>query len=262
MPFRTAARSPFRALSGLFGRAAPEPDPPSAGPLRGELLGAEALADRAREAAGAQRLVAPGRAGRETPLLARLAGTRRILHDAQARLAAEADAGADVGPAGDWLLDNFHVVREHVREVRESLPAGYYRELPELSEGRLAGYPRVYELATTLISHSEGRVDVQNAGLFVAAFQEVAPLTLGELWAVPAMLRLGLLESVRRMALRTVQRLDEGAAADGWAARIDEAAAAGERALAAELRAYADARPRLSPLFVSRLLHQVRLTRH
>jgi len=164
-------------------------------------------------------------------------------------------------PADEWLLDNFHVVREHVREVRESLPAGYYRELPELAGGRLAGYPRVYELATTLISHSEGRVDVQNAGPFVAAFQEVAPLTLGELWAVPAMLRLGLLESVRRMALRTVQRLDEVAAADLWAARIDAAAGAGERTLSGELRAFAGTHPPLSPLFVSRLLHQVRLGR-
>ncbi|MFL5381563.1 MAG: GH36-type glycosyl hydrolase domain-containing protein [Longimicrobiaceae bacterium] len=259
MPFSTAARSSSRAVARLFGRPAPAPLELSAGPLRGELLGAEALAGRARATARAQRLAAPARGARATPLLARLAETRRILDDAHARLAAEAGAGADVGPAGEWLLDNFHVVREHVREVRESLPAGYYRELPELAGGRLAGYPRVYELAITLISHSEGRVDLQNASLFVAAFQEVAPLTLGELWAVPAMLRLGLLESVRRMTLRTVQRLDETEAADAWAARIDTAAATGERALAGELRAFAGTHPPLSPLFVSRLLHQVRL---
>jgi len=249
----------LRAVSRLLGRPAPELSALSAGPLRGELLGAEALAERARASARAHRLAALGHGARDTPLLARLAETRSILHTARARLAAEADARADVGPAGEWLLDNFHVVREHLREVRESLPAGYYRELPELAGGRLAGYPRVYDLATTLISHTEGRVDVHNAGLFVAAFQEEAPLTLGELWAVPAMLRLGLLESVRRMALRTVQRLDETEAADAWAARIDTAAAAGERALASELRAFAETHPPLSPLFASRLLHQVRL---
>jgi cyclic beta-1,2-glucan synthetase len=260
MPFRSA-RASNRALLRLAGRAAPAAGDPSAGPLAGELLGTEALAERARAVARAQRLAAPGRGGRHTPLLARLAETRRILHRAHARLAAEADEGGDVGPAGEWLLDNMHVVREHAREVRESLPAGYYRELPELAGGRLAGYPRVYEVATTLISHTEGRVDAQNAGLFLAAFQEEAPLTLGELWAVPAMLRLGLLESVRRMALRTVQRLDEVRAADAWAARIDAAAADGERALAAEMRAFAAAPPPLSPVFVSRLLHQVRLGR-
>jgi hypothetical protein len=67
-----------------------------------------------------------------------------------------------VGPAADWLLDNYHVVQEHVREVREALPRGYYRELPELTTGPLAGYPRIYEVAITLISHTEGRADAEN----------------------------------------------------------------------------------------------------
>src|SRR5690349_13513029 len=102
MPLSTAARSSYRAVARLFRRPAREAFGPSAGPLRGELLGAEALGTRARAVARAQRLAAPGRGGRGTPLLARLAGTRRILHDAHARLAAEADAGADVGPAGEW----------------------------------------------------------------------------------------------------------------------------------------------------------------
>ena len=116
-----------------------------------------------------------------------------MLEEAQSRLTAS-DGTLDVGPAGEWLLDNYHVVQEHIGEVRESLPGGYYRELPELAHGPLAGYPRVYELAITLISHTEGRVDLDNVTGFVEAFQEVSPLTIGELWAVPAMLRLGLIE--------------------------------------------------------------------
>ncbi|MEZ0336228.1 MAG: hypothetical protein ACAI18_19725, partial [Gemmatimonadales bacterium] len=71
-----------------------------------------------------------------------------------------ADGSSDIGPAGEWLLDNYHVVVEHIGEVRESLPRGYYRQLPELRAGPLSGYPRVYELAITLISHSEGRIDL------------------------------------------------------------------------------------------------------
>ncbi len=150
------------------------------------------------------------------------------------------------------------MVQEHIGEVRESLPRGYYRELPELAAGSLAGYPRVYELAITLISHSEGRVDLDNVSGFVAAFQQVATLTIGELWAIPAMLRLGLIENVRRMALRTVQRLDELEAADAAAARVARAAAAGEVALEAELDRFASHPPRLTPTFVSRFLNQLR----
>src|SRR6185503_4136481 len=120
---------------------------------------------------------------------------------------------------------NFFVVQEHIREVRASLPRGYYRELPELAAGNLAGYPRVYELAITLISHTEGRIDYDNVDVVVGAFQDVAPLRIGELWAIPAMLRLGLIENVRRMTLRTVQRLDEVERADQMASDLLSAAA-------------------------------------
>jgi cyclic beta-1,2-glucan synthetase len=175
------------------------------------------------------------------------------LEDAHARLTAAADRGMEVGPAGEWLLDNYHVVQDHIAEVRESLPRGYYRELPELGGGPLAGYPRVYEIAITLISHSEGRIGLDNVTSFVAAFQQVATLTIGELWAVPAMLRLGLIENVRRMTLRTVLRLDETVAADAAAARLGRAAEAGKPALDAELDRFFAHPPPLTPVFVSRL---------
>ena len=223
------------------------------------MLGAEHLAERARAVARAQRIAKRRRGRPPARLLQRLSSTRRILESAHARLTAAAARGADVGPAADWLLDNFHVVQEHVREVHESLPRQYYRELPALANGALAGYPRVYELAITLISHSEGRIDLENVDLFVAAFQEVAALSIGELWAVPAMLRLGLIESVRRMALRTVQRLDEVEEADRWVERILRANEQEPASLGEMLKEFVDAPHALTPAFVSRFLHQLRL---
>jgi cyclic beta-1,2-glucan synthetase len=251
--------SPPRFLARLVPRPTASADDLLAGPIRGELLGAERLAERARVVARGQRLTVGRR--RRVRLLARLDGTRRILNDAHARLAAAADREVDVGPAGEWLLDNFHVVREHIREVRESLPHGYYRELPELARGPLTGYPRVYELATTLISHTEGRVEPENVGLFLTAFQEITSLSMGELWAVPAMLRLGLIENVRRMALRSAERLDEVETADQWAARIQAASDDGSHELSTALNAFVNDPPPLTPVFVSRLLHQLRSAR-
>ncbi|MDQ3997611.1 MAG: hypothetical protein M3303_11435, partial [Gemmatimonadota bacterium] len=230
-----------------------------AGPIRGELLGPEGLAERARAVARGQRL-ATGRQ-RRPRLLERLDGTRRTLDAVHGRIAAAAASEVDIGPAGEWLLDNFHVVREHIREVRESLPHGYYKELPELASGPLAGYPRVYELAITLISHTEGRIEPENLGLFLETFQQVTPLSIGELWAVPAMLRLGLIENVRRMALRSSERLDEVEAADQWAARIQTASDEGPESLSEVLNAFVGDPPSLTPSFVSRLLHQLRLAR-
>ena len=207
--------------------------------------------------AKAQRLAAHPARNRHQ-LLDRLDQTGRIVADAHDRLAAAAERDQNVGPAGEWLLDNIHVVQEHILEVRESLPRGYYRELPELAIGALAGYPRVYEIAIALISHTEARVELDDLTLFVAAFQEVASLRIGELWALPAMLRLGLIESVRRMALRSVRRLEELETADAWATRLTEASRDGDGRLHQALADFLERPPELSPTFVSRFLQQLR----
>ncbi|HEV8149870.1 MAG TPA: glucoamylase family protein, partial [Gemmatimonadales bacterium] len=115
------------------------------------------------------------------------------------------------------------------------------------------------ELVITLISHTEGRLDADNVDRFVAAFQERTALSIGELWAVPAMLRLGLLESIRRMALRSVQRLDEIEAADRWVARIQADNEGDSTALADTLAEFVLKPPALSSIFVSRFLHQLRM---
>ena len=234
-----------------------------AGPIRGELLGAEGLAEQARALARRQRVVpSTSRAGSlargQRPLLQRLEQTRRILESARASLAAAVDQGGDVSASGEWLLDNFYVVQEHLREIRASMPRGYYQELPKLAAGTLAGYPRVYEVAIGLIGHSEGHVDMDNVQLFVREFQRGATLTTGELWAVPTMLRLGLMENIRRMALRTVQRLEEVEAADRWAQRLRDASDEGPAPLATVLAGFVSGHPPLSPTFVARFLQQLR----
>lgn len=256
-------------LSGWFRRASSRRLPPTAedvyaGPIRGELLGAEHLAERARRLATEQRTVRERRKHRLRPqpprLLLRLAQSRRILESAYAELSAAAARGTDVGPSGDWLLDNYHVVREHVSHVEESLPESYFRELSLVMNGPLTEYPRVYEIAITLISHTEGRIDPADVERFVASFQETALLSLGELWAVPAMLRLGLIESVRRMALRTMQRVEEVERADAWARRILRTSDGSEAGMRAALANFVEAHPSVQPAFVSRLLQQLRAT--
>ncbi|MEP6762823.1 MAG: glucoamylase family protein [Gemmatimonadaceae bacterium] len=222
------------------------------------MLGVEHLAERARELARGHTVLADSRPRLSARLLARLQSTGRVLEIAHDRLVVANASGTDISQAGVWLLDNYHVVREQILETRTSLPRGYYRELPELSSGPLAGYPRVYGIVISLISHTEARVDPQNTEQFIEAYQSLRPLTIGELWAIPAMLRLGLIESVRRMAMRTVQRLDELAEADKWAERMHGAGEASAEDLHDALGSLQENNPRLTPAFVSRFLRQVR----
>ena len=228
------------------------------GPIRGEVLGAERLGERARVVARGHHLL-PARKQRDIgPLLLRLEDTRAVLDRVYHELNEGAEKGLDISPAGDWLLDNFYIVQEHIREIRTNLPKGYYEELPKLATGSLAGYPRAYEVAIELIAHTEGHLDLDNITLFVREYQSVTPLRMGELWAIPTMLRLGLVENIRRMALRVAARLKEVESADKAAATLREASEESQQKLAAALAAFVDDHPPFTPTWVARFLQQVR----
>ena len=154
------------------------------------------------------------------PLLDEFRQTRDDVLAAYASIEAVARERRDLVPAEEWLLDNFHVVEEQLREIVEDLPAGYLARLPRLADGPWAGYPRVYALALDFIAHTDARLDRENLLHYIQRYQAVAPLTIGELWAVPIMLRLGLVENVRRLAYQEVAARAERALADRWADRL------------------------------------------
>src|SRR6185369_14343838 len=125
-----------------------------------------------------------------------------------------------VTPAAEWLLDNFHLIEEQIRTARRHLPRRFNRELPHLVEGQLAGFPRVYEIALKLISHIDGRIDALHLTSFVAAYQENSQLKLGELWAIPIMLRLALIENLRRIVVMLCADRRDRDLADIWADKL------------------------------------------
>ncbi|MBK6900113.1 MAG: cyclic beta 1-2 glucan synthetase, partial [bacterium] len=128
--------------------------------------------------------------------------------------------GRHITPAGEWLLDNFYLIEEQIRTARRHLPKGYSRELPALRRGPSAGYPRVYDIALETIAHGDGRVDPENLSSFVAAYQSGNVLKLGELWAIPIMLRLALIENLRRVSARIAADWIDRNRADQWADKM------------------------------------------
>ncbi|HVS16357.1 MAG TPA: glucoamylase family protein, partial [Thermoanaerobaculia bacterium] len=162
----------------------------------------------------------PRRGGDRT--FRRLDDNARLLDAAYRTLADDVHRGEQVTTAAEWILDNFHLVVSEIRGVRQNLPRGYYRELPKLAARELAGTPRVYALAVELIRHSDSLLERGQLVRFLNSFQSVAPLTIGELWAWPSMLRLALIENLRRIAAKTLEGRAARRAADAFVARIDE----------------------------------------
>ncbi|MGH7788817.1 MAG: GH36-type glycosyl hydrolase domain-containing protein [Candidatus Binatia bacterium] len=211
--------------------ARPPAAPLTEEPIRAELFSIERLEQHGESLAAAQRVTAQPRSGRS--LSTRLRDNGRVLLEAYRAIAEAIHEERAITSAAEWLVDNFHVAEEQIREIRDDLPRGYHRQLPKLAAGPLAGYPRVFGLAWAFVAHSDSRFDPQALVRFVRAYQRVEPLTIGELWAVAITLRIVLVENLRRAAELIVSdraaRQDADAVADrllGSDGRAAEAAVA------------------------------------
>ncbi|HEY3028014.1 MAG TPA: glucoamylase family protein [Pyrinomonadaceae bacterium] len=205
----------------LFRKLQRPPDARSEDPIREELYSVERLEQFAAVLASEHKIAAKARA---RLLLPRLEENGRKLLAAYRALAEAIRSERTISPAAEWLVDNFHIVEEQVREIREDLPKGYYYELPKLAEGELKDYPRIYAFALALIAHTDSRLDTETLRRFINAYQKVSPLSIGELWAVPITLRLALVENLRRLATRIVSSRVEREEADKLADRLLEMA--------------------------------------
>lgn len=190
-------------------------------PLRSELFSTEQMKQHGKLLAASHSVA---RRPASDQLLARLADNEKILKETCHLLITAIKANRRIAPAGEWLLDNFYLIEQQIRTARRHLPKGYSQELPRLLKGPSAGSPRVYDLALEAISHGDARVDPENLIGFVEAYQTVTALKLGELWAIPIMLRLALIENLRRVAAElAADRIDRDLA-HSWADKMTEVA--------------------------------------
>lgn len=216
-------------------------------PLRAELFSIQQLASHGRSTALSHRTVIHlGKNG----LLSKLDSNERGLRAFNHALLSEG-ADAHHTPAAEWMLDNFHLVEEQIQMARRHLPRGYSRELPRLVNGRSAGMPRVFDIVIELISHVDAEIEAGTLSAFIESYQSVATLKLGELWAIPIMLRLGLIENLQRITSRLVLARRDCELAGHWVARLEEVAETNPSRLVIVVAELAESNVPLSSAFVA-----------
>ncbi len=118
------------------------------------------------------------------------------LHDSYQFFRALPAKDLTVSRAGEWMLDNYYVIEQTLRQIDEDLPQSYYHQLPKLNSTVLKQHPRVFAVASEFVEYSQSLIDLTLLSAFVLSYQQVSPLTIGELWALPIMLRIALIESL------------------------------------------------------------------
>jgi cellobiose phosphorylase len=223
-------------------------------PLRAELFSADQMELYGGILAASHELAT--RRGTDQ-LLARLDENENILFSVCHVLTETISASQPLTPAGEWLFDNFYLIEEQIRIAKRHLPKNYSRELPILAHGPSANLPRVYDIALQAISHGDGRVDTESLRRFVAAYQGVSNLQLGELWAIPIMLRLALIENLRRVAVNVSSSGIDRNLASAWAAEITRVAERDPKSLVLVIADMARSDPPMTTPFVSELARRL-----
>ena len=223
-------------------------------PLRSELFSADQMEQYGKTLAFKHKLI-KGRA--PNILLKRLAENEDLLLEVHHLLTEAVKTNRRIIPAGEWLLDNFYLIQEQIRTGKKHLPKGYSEDLPRLLNGSSAGLPRVYDIAIEIISHSDGRVDLKNLSSFITAYQAITPLKLGELWAIPIMLRLALIENLRRLSAQIAfDRINQNLA-NFWVEQMNSVVEKDPKSLILIIADMARSNPPMVSSFVAELSRQL-----
>jgi cyclic beta-1,2-glucan synthetase len=191
---------------------------------------------------------------RDRELLRRLERGCRWVQQVCLDLSEAAHLQQSVPPTAEWLLDNEYILESTVRDVRLNLPWPYYRQLPALASEPNLRLPRIYGLARELAAQTDLRLDEENILDFIEAYQSARPLSIGELWAVPQLLRMVLIEGIGQLASQALTDLREQEVASLWANRLITAKRRDPQQLFSIMAELTESFPSPSPHFAMQLV--------
>ncbi len=190
-------------------------------------------------------------------LLKRLAENEDIINEVHEFLTESVKSEHPIIPAGEWLLDNFYLIQEQIRIGKKHLPKSYNQNLPRIIDSSESGIPRVYHIATEIISHSDARVDLKGLSNFIRSYQTLRPLKIGELWAIPIMLRLALIENLRRLSIQIARDRINQNIANYWADQMIKVAKTDPKSLILLISDMARSQPSMVSSFVAEMTRQL-----
>jgi cyclic beta-1,2-glucan synthetase len=239
----------------LFVLHSPRRHAAEAAPKLRDILDSDRLRDHARELAAVHPVAREK--GKGEPLLRLLGLCEGVIEQVRQELAEASLLEGNITTSAEWILDNAYIVQRHIDDVKKNLPQEFYHQLPVLREGPHRGEPRSFSIARDLVFHTDCRLDPRLFDDYLASYQEAGKLTIGELWALPLMLRIALINVLRHLAMEVSRRLRESETADFWANRLMTAARRDPDQLFFFLAELAREQDDPSPYFASQLIEHL-----
>lgn len=127
-------------------------------------------------------------------LMKDLSNIQARIEEAYQYFKSTSSSDANLTYASEWVMDNFYIINQTARQIKEDLTSGFYHNLPKLADGQFRGYPRIYIIAKNILAYQNLLFDSVATEQIIIDLQKDIPLKIAEIWALPIFLRFSLME--------------------------------------------------------------------
>ena len=104
--------------------------------------------------------------------------------------------GINIHPAGEWLLDNFYIIEETVKQIQKELPLKKYTNFVGIANGEYKGFARIYVLASEIVAYSDNKIEKENLSDYLESYQNKKTLSMDEIWNIGIFLQIAIIENI------------------------------------------------------------------
>ena len=139
---------------------------------------------------------------KDTYPIPRLIENYYIIKEVYAILNEHVKLGISIHPAGEWLLDNFYIIEESIKSIKQELTSKKYKNFVGIKNGPYAGFARIYILATEIVNYTDNKIETVELEKYLSAYQTKRSLNMDEIWNIGIFLQIAIIENIRQICER------------------------------------------------------------
>ena len=110
--------------------------------------------------------------------------------------------GISIHPAGEWLLDNFYIIEQTVKQIEKEMPLKKYKNFLGIANGKYKGFARIYVLAAEIVAYTDNKIEKEELEEALQSYQTKKTLSMEEIWNIGIFLQIAIIENIREICER------------------------------------------------------------